>query len=170
MNLSRRTFLVTGTAGAAALATGGWLAVRGARPAPGHALGDAGRRIIAAMVPALLAGALPEGLERTSAIDETVQSVDVAIGGLPPATQRELAQLFGLLAFPPARIALAGLARDWPDAATADVAAALAGWQHSRLSLLRSAYDGLHQLVLAAWYGSPRAWTAIGYAGPPVIG
>jgi len=27
----------------------------------------------------------------------------------------------------------------------------------------------LHQLVLAAWYGNPRAWSSIGYLGPPVL-
>jgi len=45
----------------------------------------------------------------------------------------------------------------------------LGRWQHSRLALLRSAYDGLHQLVLAAWYGNSRAWPAIGYPGPPSL-
>jgi hypothetical protein len=169
MHLSRRTFLVTSGVGVAALAAGGWLSWRDARPVPGHALGAAARRIVAAMVPAFLAGALPAGDARRDAVAETVDAVDAAIGGLPPATQAELAQLFGLLAFAPARLALAGLPRDWPDATPDEVAAALTRWQRSRLSLLRSAYDGLHQLVLAAWYGNPRAWPAIGYPGPPVI-
>jgi hypothetical protein len=39
----------------------------------------------------------------------------------------------------------------------------------SGFMLLRSAYDALHQLVFAAWYGNPRSWPAIGYAGPPVL-
>jgi hypothetical protein len=46
----------------------------------------------------------------------------------------------------------------------------LARWQASRVSLLRSAYGGLHQLLLAAWYGNPLAWQAIGYPGPPRLG
>ena len=169
MNRSRRTFLVTGGLGVAALAAGGWLHMRSGGARAGSALGDQGRTVIAAMVPAFLDGALPDGANRAVAIAETVDAVDGAVAGLPPATQAELAQLFGLLTFAPARLALAGLADDWPGASTDAVAAALGRWQHSRLTLLRSAYDGLHQLVIAAWYGNPRAWTAIGYPGPPSL-
>jgi hypothetical protein len=170
MNPTRRTFLVTGSVGLVALAAGGWLEVRTARPSPGHALGAAGRRIVTAMAPAFLAGALPQAAaERHAAIVETVDAVDTAIGGLPPGTQAELTQLFGLLSFTPARIVVAGLWPDWDHASPDAVEAVLARWQASRIALLRSAYDGLHQLVLAAWYGNPRAWPAIGYAGPPVL-
>ena len=169
MNPSRRTFLVTGGLGLAALAAGGWLHLRTGGGSADGALGVHGRTVIAAMVPAFLDGALPEGPARTTAIAETLDAVDTAVAGLPPATQAELAQLFGLLTFAPARLVLSGLPVDWPRATPDAVAAALARWQHSRLSLLRSAYDGLHQLVLAAWYGNPRAWAAIGYPGPPPL-
>ena len=120
------------------------------------------------MVPAFLAGALPSHeTAHDDAIRKTVTNVEGAIAGLPPAAQRELAQFFALLAFAPARIAIAGVTRDWHEAPVADVDAALERWRTSRIALLRSAYDGLHQLVLAAWYGNPLAWDAIGYPGPP---
>lgn len=168
MNPSRRAFLTTGVLGAAALATAGWLRLRPRQPAPGRALADDGRSIVAAMVPAFLAGALPsQEPARGDAVGETVANVETAIGGLPPAAQAELAQLFALLGFAPARIAVAGLVPDWQDATRADVDAVLERWRTSRIALLRSAYDGLHQLILAAWYGNPRAWASIGYAGPP---
>jgi hypothetical protein len=64
---------------------------------------------------------------------------------------------------------LAGVRPAWRDASDDDVAAFLERWRTNRWLLLRSAYDGLHQLVLAAWYGNPRAWPAIGYPGPPAI-
>jgi hypothetical protein len=32
-----------------------------------------------------------------------------------------------------------------------------------------AAYDALHDLTFAAWYGDARAWPAIGYPGPPHI-
>ena len=38
------------------------------------------------------------------------------------------------------------------------------------LALKRSAYDALHQLILAAWYGNGRSWAGIGYPGPPKLG
>jgi hypothetical protein len=168
MNSGRRAFLVTGALGATALAAGGWLHFgRSFRQA--DALGDDARDIVRAMVPAFLAGALPDGAQRHEAIREATDGVAAAVRGLPPHAQKELAQLFALLAFAPTRIAMAGLWPDWSHATTAEVDAVLVRWQTSRLSLLRSAYDALHQLILAAWYGNPRAWAAIGYAGPPQL-
>src|SRR5690349_21505847 len=98
--MKRRTFLAAGALGIAALAAGGWWRY-GARNAPaGRALTEDATLIVAALVPALLAGALPaDAAERRLAIHETVGAVDAAILGLPPLAQRELAQLFGLLAF-----------------------------------------------------------------------
>lgn len=124
--------------------------------------------IIAAIVPVLLDGALPAaGAERREAIAETVGNVARAVAGLPPAAQRELGELFALLGFAPARIALARVGAPWPEATPAAVGAFLDRWRQSDFALLRSAYDALHQIVLAAWYGNPRAWPAIGYGGPP---
>ena len=81
--------------------------------------------------------------------------------------QAELAQLFTLLGIAPARWLLAGLSSAWSVAPADDVAAAIERWRASRIALLRSAYDALHQLILGAWYGNPRAWASIGYPGPP---
>ena len=92
------------------------------------------------------------------------------MSGLAPAAQEELAQLFSLLSLPPTRIALAGVTTPWADASPEAIAAFLDRWRTNGWTLLRSAYDALHQLVLAAWYGNPHAWPAIGYPGPPAIG
>ena len=55
----------------------------------------------------------------------------------------------------------------WSDAGAAEVAAFLERWRAVGFTLLRSAYDALHQIIFAAWYGNPRSWPAIGYPGPP---
>ena len=167
MKRGRRVFLTAGALGSAALVAGGWLRYGPSRPA--GPLDDAARVVVAGFVPAFLAGALPPGNARPQAVAETVDAVAQAIAGLPPAAQHELAQLFGLLAFAPSRVAMTGLWRDWPHASTDDVAGVLVRWQESRSTLLRSAYDALHQLILAAWYGNPRAWPATGYPGPPTL-
>lgn len=170
MNRTRRAFLATGIVGAAALATAGWLRPRDAALPPGRALDATAMTIVAAMVPAFLAGALPAGAsERADALQAAVSGVDTAVAGLPPAVQAELAQLFTLLGIAPARWIVAGLAHDWSTATPAEVAAVIERWRASRLTLLRSAYDALHQLILGAWYGNPRSWSAIGYPGPPVL-
>lgn len=134
-------------------------------------LDPAGAAIMAAIVPVVLDGALPtDPAGRASAVTDTVANVARAVSGLAPAAQNELAELFSLLSLPPTRIALAGVKTPWEDASPEAVAAFLDRWRTSGWALLRSAYDALHQLVLAAWYGNPRAWPAIGYPGPPAIG
>ncbi len=173
---TRRTFIVAGIAGGTALAAAHWL--RGghdARPAPRATAslalldGDA-PAIVAAIVPVMLDGALPtDEPSRASAVDETVANVATAVAGLPPAAQRELAQLFALLGFAPSRVALAGLRSPWAMARPEEIAGFLESWRASNFTLLRSAYDALHQLVFAAWYGNPRSWPAIGYEGPPPL-
>jgi hypothetical protein len=174
--ITRRRFLAVGIAGGAALAAAYWWRERPghagdpATPAPRTGLGPDAQAVLAAIVPALLDGALPaDSAARAEATQETLAAVAVAIDGLPPQSQRELAQLFALLAFAPARIALARVTSPWAQAPTTEVAGFLARWRESGWKLQRSAYDALHQLVFAAWYGNPRSWPAIGYAGPPVL-
>jgi hypothetical protein len=174
---TRRTFLAAGIAGGAALAVAYWLretpsyaAAGGADASPLAALDRNAPAIVAALVPVVLDGALPaRGDGRAAATAQTVDDVGRAIAGLAPAAQRELAELFSLLGFAPARIVLAGVRAPWTEARPEEVAAFLERWRTSRWMLLRSAYDALHQLIVAAWYGNPQSWPTIGYPGPPAI-
>lgn len=170
---NRRTFIHAGVVGVGALAFAGWWKDTPSANAPHTTppLGADGRDILHAIVPVLLAGALPtEPAARVTAIDETMVALGAAIGGLPAAAQAELAQLFALLSLPPVRLAVARVDAPWAKAAPAQVRACLDRFRGSPLILLRAAYDALHQLTFAAWYGNPRAWPAIGYPGPPVLG
>jgi hypothetical protein len=173
VNTSRRTFIFAGVLGAVVLVATRWLPR--ASPATDlpalRALDADGEAIVTAILPLMLAGALPQAADaRTAALRETVAAVDAAIAGLPLLAQRELRQLFTLLALAPVRWSLARMTASWPEASPAAVDAFLSRLKDSRIALLRAAYDALHQLVFAAWYGQPRAWAAIGYDGPPVVG
>lgn len=171
VNVSRRRFLAAGIAGAAALSAAGWFALRDRPVATGYrVLDEDGAQIVTAIASAMLQGALPaDPAQRAQAIAETVSGVDVAIHGLPLHAQGELRQLFHLLAMAPVRSMLARSTAPWPDLGTERVAGLLERMRDSRWSLLQAAYGALHQLVLAGWYGNPRAWNAIGYAGPPAL-
>jgi len=57
----------------------------------------------------------------------------------------------------------------WNDASAASIAQFLQAWRTSPFVKLRSAYDALHQLLLAACYADPATWSEIGYPGPPVL-
>ena len=170
--ISRRTFIITGLLGATALATARWL--RGPHAPPGDTSlrvldGDA-QAILFAIVPVMLAGALPVAADaKRLAVADTVRGIDVAIAGLSPGAQDELRQLFALLALPPVRLGLARVSEPWSQASEADVRACLDRFRGSSLTLLRSAYGALHQLTFAAWYGNPASWSRIGYPGPPEL-
>jgi hypothetical protein len=168
METSRRTFLKAGVFGAVVLAAGGAL-YRTTHPAPPQrfALDGEARAALHAVVPAILAGALPDDpARREGAIVEAIDGVHQAILGLPLATQKEVQDLFALLALAPARRLLTGVPGGWANASPGQVAAFLQDWRVHRLGLLRSAYDALHGLVLGAWYANPSSWAAIGYPGP----
>lgn len=170
--LSRRSFIAAGVVGAAALATAGWLKGPHAPPpaVPRRALDADGEAIMGAVVPVLLAGALPtDPAQRQAAMTRTLSAVDAAIAGLTPAVQAELAELFALLSLPPVRLGLARVADPWPRASATDVRAFLDRFRDSRFTLLRAACGALHEITFAAWYGAPESWPAIGYPGPPPL-
>jgi hypothetical protein len=167
MGTSRRTFLKAGGLAALALAGGGAL-YRATHAGASHrfALDGEARAALHAIAPAILAGALPQGAGRAAALASTMDGVHQAILGLPPATQKEVQDLFGLLALAPARRLLTGVSGGWEGARFEDVSAFLQDWRLHRLGLLRSAYHALHDLVLGAWYAQPASWAATGYPGP----
>ena len=169
--ITRRTLLKAGIAGGAVLVLARWMVTsyppRESPEVSGSALDPSARAIIAALVPVLLEGALPDS--DSDARAEVVAGVDRAVAGLPPGSRKELAQLFALLSFAPTRCLVAGVWSSWPQASRESVASFLASWRDSRFALLRSGYGALHQLILAAWYGNTRSWPAIGYGGPPSL-
>jgi hypothetical protein len=126
--------------------------------------------VLAVIVPVLLAGALPaDPAQRKGAVANTLDGFDLAVAGLTPSVQAEIAQLFALLRIAPLRIIATGIVGPWSRTPPERVAAFLEAWRFSRIGKLRSAYDALHQLVFAAWYGRPQSWRVIGYPGPPVV-
>jgi hypothetical protein len=168
METTRRTFLKAGLLAAAVLAAGGgWY--RHTHPASprGFVLDGEARAALDAIAAAILSGALPDApADRARAIAATTARVHQTIVGLPLSAQQEVQDLFGLLALGPVRRLLTGIPDGWAKAKEADVAAFLQGWRVHRLSLLRTAYAALHDLVLGAWYSEPAHWDAIGYPGP----
>ncbi|KQW87313.1 hypothetical protein ASC94_28385 [Massilia sp. Root418] len=166
--LNRRTFLKTGVLGALALAAGGALyrSVQGAAQPQRYVLEGEARAVLAAIIPAIVGPMLPqEGAARAAAVARTTHGVQQAVSSLPLHTQKEVQDLFGLLALAPARRLLAGVPA-WCDTTPAQAAEFLQGWRMHRLQMLQTAYHALHDLVLGAWYADPASWAAMGYPGP----
>jgi len=167
--VTRRRFLQAGLAASATLAL---VRALEARPGPSpayRALDRASARIVRALAPVVLAGALPAPPARDAAIDRVVEGFDRALCGFDPADRDDVSQLLGLLRFGPARVVLAGVWRPLPEASGAEIAAFLAAWRESRFDLLRAAYQALTQLLQAAWYDDAGSWQRIGYPGPPSL-
>jgi len=165
--MQRRSFLQTGLLGAIALATGGAV-YRQLNPPPleRYAFDDKARAIVAALVPAIVGLALPaEDAARRAALAGAVDRVAGAIGGLPLATQKEVADLFALLSLAPASRLLAGIG-DWSSATPQQLTEFLQRWRTHRFEMLQTAYHALHDLVLGAWYADPSSWAAAGFPGP----
>jgi len=158
-----------GALGALALAAGGGLYryTRGPGVAQRFVLDGEAKAAIDAIVPAMLAGALPlDAAARAAAVGATTARVHQAILGLPLATQKEVQDLFGLLALAPARRLLAGVSGGWSETRTEEVSAFLQDWRFHRLGMLQSAYHALHDLIIGSWYADPSTWATIGYPGP----
>ena len=170
--LTRRRLLAAGFITLSALAARGLVdapPVRAADDAGAAALDPSARAIVAAIAPVMLAGALPPGDRFHAALHNVVEGTGIAIAGLPPSTQREIGQLFSLLSFPLARYFVAGVHRSWDRAQPSEIEPFLQAWRTSPIATLRIAYDALHQLIGAAWYGNPESWPPIGYPGPPAL-
>lgn len=137
---------------------------------PYRFLNAADRELAAAVAGAMLAGALPASSAGAhAALVDVNRGVDAIVVGLPPNVRDEVRELFGLLAFPPARALAAGIWSSWSAADPSAVAAFLERWRFSGVALFRSGYQALHQLILGAWYGQAQSWPRIGYPGPPVL-
>src|SRR5690606_9889571 len=104
------------TLAAASLGTAGFAGVTG--PARADALPGAGFRfftpddvtLLSALVPAIMAGALPEeSAARSAEITSLIRDLDVGLYNIGEANRNEVRKLFDLLTFAPTRILAAGL-------------------------------------------------------------
>ena len=169
---SRRTFITVGLAGGALLAAVRFLD----RPVPVAAdpayqfLDARTAAVAAALVPAVLEGALPaDAAARARAIEETTAAFDRAVAGLSPSVRKEVDELFAILRYAPARLMFTGLWDPVEESSAAEVGAFLRRWRHSRLEIQRAGYQAVTQLIQAAWYGNSASWAFIGYPGAPML-
>ncbi|NQD36302.1 twin-arginine translocation pathway signal protein [Permianibacter sp. IMCC34836] len=126
--------------------------------------------VLTALIPALLDGALAtEPMQRSQQIQQLLIRFDQALLHLYPRTQAELRQLLDLLTNKAGRVAVAGVWSNWANASLNDKQQFLNHWRDSFLDLLQTAYSGLHNLVMASFYGDPANWALAGYAGPPTV-
>jgi hypothetical protein len=169
---TRRGFLKKGLVGGVILALGGagWLALRRTRPVPvGGALQVLSPEE-ATVILAIAERLVPPRSGFPRPIEVNVPGrVDELVALSHPARQRDLKRLLRLF-----ENALPGLLferqlRPFTESTAAEQDARLAGWAHSRLSLRRTGYRAVKQLVYTAYYTAPSTHAALGYRGPPPL-
>lgn len=179
MAVSRRTFIKTGIIGGVLLAGAGyatrdvlWGGGAERQTSDGEPLQFLTQKdylVLAAIASVILEGALPEDeASRKKLLDQTLRDLDKALPGLQIPAQKELRQLFGLLKIPVTRMLAARVFSSWEKASEASINAWLTRWRNSDTDLFRTAYNGLHQLIMGSWYGGAHAWASVGYPGPPL--
>lgn len=130
-------------------------------------LSSTGREVFAAVAQAVLDTLLPaDPAARARAIQAHLDRLDDTIAALPPAVQAEIGELATLLASAPGRLALTGLATDWPQAPTAEIQAMLQRLRLSSLAVRQQLYHALRNLTNGAYFADASTWPAIGYPGP----
>jgi hypothetical protein len=166
--MQRRKLLKLGFASATALALlGSGVALFRAPAWRNNRLTDAGRQVLASVARAVLDGSLPApNGAQSAALDAHLERMDATLRALPPSMQTEVGDLLALLASAPGRMALTGLAIDWPLATVPQVQDALQAMCTSRIDLRKQAYQALRDLTHAAYFASAETWTQFGYPGP----
>lgn len=160
--MNRRQFLIGGIAIAATASLGitGW---QSGQAAAGHER----QWVLAAILPALLHGALPDDATLAQlALTRTQTAVEDFLPFLPLRQQQELDQLFSLLANRLTQLALSGHITALDTLSVAQRLDMLAQWRDSYLTLLQQAYHGLRELLFGAYYGQPDHWQALQYQAP----
>jgi hypothetical protein len=173
VNPGRRRLLKVGLAGAAALALVPLFMSRGDKKlAEGfHHLREPDVDFWRAVIPALLAGVLPEDAgARKPLVDEILHRIDLGMALLRPSLRRQTIEMLDFLQTAPAHGLSGGYWGDWRDATIQDATAVLHSWSTSRTQLMRACYRSVHDFVMGSWYAMPQSWPAIGYPGPPVLG
>ncbi len=126
--------------------------------------------VLAALLPVILAGYVapqspfPNPLER-----QLVATIDNAIAVQLPRVQDELRQLFDVLEINLVRVVFTHQVANWNELNWSTKHALLLDWRDSALALLQTAYSGLHDLILAAYFIEDAHWPAIGYQPPPAL-
>lgn len=160
--MDRRQFIFSGIALAASASLGVSLWQHSLQPDT-----DNRQWVLAALLPALLYGVLPQDPTMAQQqIARTQQAVSDFMPYLPVRQRQALHQLFNLLANRLSQLGLTGQFSNLPELSVMQRLALLQQWRDSYLNLLQQAYHGLRELLYGAYYGQSEHWQALAYTAP----
>jgi len=119
-----------------------------------------------------LAALFPVVLAKTSLNkDENnalLMALDKMIFQFNAFNQKQMQQLFDVMAYAPVRFVAGAPWANWPEASHEDIQSFLVGWRDSRFELKRMGYLSLCKLINLCWYARKESFAQTGYPGPPV--
>jgi len=121
--------------------------------------------VLTAIIPIMLVGTN----QSPKQIAQVIVNMDQAILFLSKQTQKELRELFDLLANKLGRVVLVGIWSSWRTANAEQLIEFLNDWRDSYIDLIQIGYQGLKQLVVGNYYADAESWSQIGYPGPPKL-
>ena len=166
--MDRRAFLKTGLLSGSILITGtGLYGCSDLDILETNLIDDDVTIALAALLPVFLTGVLPlDEPQRGQSIASTIEGMKTALHKLPPHTLDELKDLFGLLTNRLTMLAYAGAFSQMENLSMSQKSMLVEGWRTSYLNVVNTAYEGLKELVFAAFYGNPPNWHVIDYKKP----
>jgi hypothetical protein len=168
---SRRSFLKRGLVGGAVLALGGGTALF-LRPGKEWALPAEGLQVLSpreyAVVMALAERMVPTGADWPS-LDAMKVGVnaDQILSRAQESSIKEMKQLLNLFENALPNLLFGGRLSPFTQMSGPEQDEVLKEWAFSRLSIRRTGYTALHNLVVAGYFVKPETWPAAGYPGPP---
>ena len=119
-----------------------------------------------------LAALFPVVLAKTSLNQDEnnalLMALDKMIFHFNTFNQKQMQQLFDVMAYAPVRFVAGAPWASWPEASHEDIESFLVGWRDSRFELKRMGYLSVCKLINLCWYARKESFAQTGYPGPPV--
>ncbi len=126
-------------------------------------LDKASAEFFSALLPIVLA---KENLDK-STVKSMLLALDSLIFHFNAFNQKQMMQLFDVMAFAPLRLVAGAPWASWPQATPEAIQAFLEDWRDSRFELKRMGYLSICKVINLCWYANVESYSDIGYPGPP---
>ena len=125
---------------------------------------DAGAaQFFTALLPVILA---KNSLDKATS-KQMLYALDDLIFHFNAFNQKQMQQLFDVMAFAPLRLVAGAPWASWSEATPEAIQAFLEDWRDSRFELKRMGYLSICKVINLCWYARQESFASIGYPGPP---
>lgn len=167
----RRAFLLAALAGTGAtLLSEQWAQSVLKQPASTTTLSISEKSLWRALLPVVLQAYWPSNEADAARLSaDLIGRIETAIALQSPRIQAELQELFTVLDNFLGTLLLGGNALSWSQASVIEIEQFLQRLRNHALALMQTAYAGIHNLIMAAYWSDEAHWSKAGYAPPAPV-